>query len=865
MIQTLQRTRAWLPSLVGQIRSRSLRSHRPTSAACCRCLDLVFSGESRKRYVFQSAHLHSSVTGPQPLPISKPLINLQAGGTNPALRTLYYRLTRLLSLNITPLFVFDGRSRPAFKRNHKTHAHITPALTKSTKALLKLFGFPYHDAPGEAEAECAILQQQGVVDAVLSEDVDTLMFGCGTTFRNWSAQGGGGGKVTPTHVTVYERGAVEAESGLTSEGMVLVALMSGGDYLPEGVPKCGIRIAAECARAGFGADLCALGEDEQGLKEWRERLQWELNTNESGWFKRKHKAIKIPADFPDRTVLGYYTNPVVSNLEAVEKLGRNIKWDGQVDLLRLRETVRHAFEWRGKKGAAKFVRTLAPAFLARKLADGNALENIVKGLHGTREHLSTDGLKEIRISFVPGEVIIVDMIIEAEDEVEEGSEREGDEEGSEQGTRKVKDYDIFAVERIWVQDLYARRSLLEMITAWEQPSVAKGKAKKTAPKTNPKKKEKAAEMSILAYLNISKPSSQNIVSTAEKLREVERESEMGIWKDMRPVVASRVLLDCVAASGEFLNTNGPPAVAPKFIAEDIPPPKKKSSESKPKLAKGPARCPRDGDVQGYTGESDPWSRAKRPVKTLGIYGGQLPEPFDETSYPFIDDPYDLPDSLAPSPLPSPPPTRSRSPPLENSRYQAILISSSPEPVPAAHITLYIPPPSSPWRRCKSSPNPESPRPSTPTRDHTPEGPRTPTAAFQRLQVVDLLGDGTPDEGDGRLNRILEFSPTPLSPNVTIRKKREGKKLQGPQSALRSNSELRCTASIPFPLCISPLRRTVSATVEGRGEMRNGKTAKRVVLRESLEGRWEFIEDTWSVREGSKVWEDLDVLDLTGDD
>lgn len=51
MIQTLRRTRARLPSLVGQIRSRSLRSHRSTSASCRRCLDLVFSGESWKRYV----------------------------------------------------------------------------------------------------------------------------------------------------------------------------------------------------------------------------------------------------------------------------------------------------------------------------------------------------------------------------------------------------------------------------------------------------------------------------------------------------------------------------------------------------------------------------------------------------------------------------------------------------------------------------------------------------------------------------------------------------------------------------------------------------------------------------------------------
>lgn len=678
-------------------------------------------------------------------------------------------------------------------------------------------------------------------------------------------------------MTVYERGAVEAASGLTPEGMILVALMSGGDYLPEGVSKCGIRIAAECARAGFGADLCALGEDEEGLREWRERLQWELVTNESGWFRRKHKAIKIPADFPDRKVLGYYLTPAVSSQEEIEKLGRNIKWDGQVDLLRLRETVRHTFEWRGRGGAAKFVRTLAPALLARKLADG-ALENIVKGLHGMREHFSTDGLKELRISFVPGEVIIVDMVAEEEDEVEEGPEHEDDEE---EGARKVKEYDIFAVERIWVQHLYARRSLLEMVTAWEQPKPAKGKAKKTTPKANPRKtKDKATEGSILAYLGVSESGSRNIVAiAAEKPREVERGSEVGVWKDMRPVVVGRVSLDSVAALAESWDTNSRPVAArdpprTKSTFEDAPPPKKKPLESKIKPAKKPTRRQRDRSVQGSEEETDAWPRVRESLETpppcgqrfsaLRTYGELSPQSLDEASCPPIEEPYELPEALpeelAHSPLPSLP--------LTNLRFRTILISSSPEPTPP-HSAVYVSRPTTPSRRCESSP-----RPSTPTCDHTPKkprtpsaGPQTPTAAFRRLQVVDISDDGTPDGRDGRLNRMLEFSPTqtPLSPNVTIRKKREGKKSRGPQPVLRSNDKIGRPAPVPFTLCISPLRKTVTATPEGRGKVRNAKTAKRVVLRESLEGQWGYIEDTWSVGEGRKVWEELEVLDLTGDD
>ena len=46
------------------------------------------------------------------------------------------------------------------------------ALLSKTLDALKV---PHHRAPGEAEAECAKLQQEGIVDAVWSEDGDTLI------------------------------------------------------------------------------------------------------------------------------------------------------------------------------------------------------------------------------------------------------------------------------------------------------------------------------------------------------------------------------------------------------------------------------------------------------------------------------------------------------------------------------------------------------------------------------------------------------------------------------------------------------------------------------------------------------------------
>ena len=40
-------------------------------------------------------------------------------------------------------------------------------------------------APGEAEAELAYLNRIGVIDAVLSDDVDTFVFGAHTVIRKY--------------------------------------------------------------------------------------------------------------------------------------------------------------------------------------------------------------------------------------------------------------------------------------------------------------------------------------------------------------------------------------------------------------------------------------------------------------------------------------------------------------------------------------------------------------------------------------------------------------------------------------------------------------------------------------------------------
>ena len=391
--------------------------------------------------------------------------------------------------------MFDGPNKPPFKRNKRTGPNIASIPEFLAKQLLKQFGFPFHIAPGEAEAECALLQREGMVDAVLSEDVDTLMFGSGLTIRNWSPEGSK--SKTPTHVNLYD--AVKTKSGasgLDREGMVLVALMSGGDYIPEGIPGCGPKLACEAARAGFGKELCNISRSNKiQLRVWRERLAHELRTNESKFFKTKHSALVIPEDFPNPEVLGYYTHPAISGPEKLARLKSTLQWDQPINFAELRTFTADAFDWTKLGGAKNFIRNLAPAVLLQQLRlrgrpDSQATENLdeiaaeeaklVKSIHGKRNHPSTDETTELRIAFRAAELVDIDLSIEepddetpqdqSDDEVE-AQEVDDDDDAALEPTAKKRapsKYDPSQVEKMWILETFVKVGVPLKVQDWEE-------------------------------------------------------------------------------------------------------------------------------------------------------------------------------------------------------------------------------------------------------------------------------------------------------------------------------------------------------------------------------------------------------------
>ncbi|KAJ8130322.1 hypothetical protein O1611_g3308 [Lasiodiplodia mahajangana] len=471
------------------------------------------------------------------------------GGSNPAIRTLFYRLLRLLSLSIQPIFVFDGPNKPTFKRN-KRSGRGDGMASAMAKRLIRLFGFIVHDAPGEAEAECALLQQNGIVDAVLSEDVDTIMFGCTRTLRNWSAEGTKGSK-TPTHVSMYDSLELsQGASGLDREGMVLVALMSGGDYIPEGIPGAGIKVACEAARAGFGKSLCQLKRsDTSELASWKERLTYELRHNESGFFRTRHKALNIPDDFPNMEVLRYYTHPVVSPARTLDRL-RQQTWDGQIDVRGLRDFVRETFDWSYRIGAIKFIRVLAPCLLVRKFMQRSAEQDnapmgtneiergaseLVKSIKSRRAHFSTDATPELRISFIPTSIVgydfqeepdeVIDfgrdgLALNSDDEMEEPADEGGDVDSTAK-TGARKPFSPTDVDLVWVPEVIARAGIPSMVEEWEE-----GQRAKTVARSKPKASKQKAKAGGAAASSLDKfvKVTKNNVPQAAKINKPTRQS-----------------------------------------------------------------------------------------------------------------------------------------------------------------------------------------------------------------------------------------------------------------------------------------------------------------------------------------------------
>jgi flap endonuclease-1 len=177
---------------------------------------------------------------------------------------IFNKTVQFLSVGVQPIYVFDGKppeekweclqarhkkvndckdkmeakndiSEEERKSLEKGTIRVTKDHVADIKRMFDLMGVSYvHNPVGEAEAYAAELCRIGYVDAVVTEDMDTLAYGCPKVLRNCIDR-----SIKRRDVlTCFSYAPIIEAFKMTHEQFVDVCILSGCDYCPT-IPKIG--------------------------------------------------------------------------------------------------------------------------------------------------------------------------------------------------------------------------------------------------------------------------------------------------------------------------------------------------------------------------------------------------------------------------------------------------------------------------------------------------------------------------------------------------------------------------------------------------------------------------------------------------
>lgn len=240
----------------------------------------------------------------------------------------------------------DDALREDFNRQQRDmEATITDEMKEDILQLLSIFGIPWVEAPAEAEAQCATLEELLLVDGVVTEDSDAFVFGAKNVYKNLFDD--------KKYVEVYRSQEAEKVLGVCRNEYIALAMMLGGDYT-SGIKGVGIVNGMEVIQA-FPVRYNLRG-GLQAFRKWLDGLDIiddkrrddesdAANDNENNrelHFRKKHKSARTlwqaPKDFPAENILQAYSNPVV------DKSRNTFSW-GEPDLENIRLFAESKMGW----------------------------------------------------------------------------------------------------------------------------------------------------------------------------------------------------------------------------------------------------------------------------------------------------------------------------------------------------------------------------------------------------------------------------------------------------------------------------------------------------------------------------------------
>jgi len=259
---------------------------------------------------------------------------------------LFYRNVNLLALGMKLVYVFDGKppelkmeeiGRRSAQRREANDRYLRALqagdlsqarkyaeastvlrsdLVSDAKELLQAMGIPWVDAPSEGEAQASRMAIEGTVDAVASQDHDSLVFGTPILVRNINISGkrrlpskGIVINVQPERIRLSD---LLNSTGLTREQLVDFAILLGTDFNPDGFEGVGPATAVKyLKRYGRLEEIAELKESLQQVR-YQEIRDLYLNAPSTRGVKPEWKS-------PDREkLLSYLVDEHSFSQERVE-------------------------------------------------------------------------------------------------------------------------------------------------------------------------------------------------------------------------------------------------------------------------------------------------------------------------------------------------------------------------------------------------------------------------------------------------------------------------------------------------------------------------------------------------------------------
>ncbi|RNA31809.1 DNA repair complementing XP-G cells [Brachionus plicatilis] len=212
--------------------------------------------------------------------------------------------------------------------NDRLSGAVERHIIDDAKILLQLFGLPYIQSPGEAEAQCAFLDYTSQTDGSITEDSDVWLFGGKKVYKNFFG--------TDQFIDFYSDSVIKSQIGLDREALIDIALLVGSDYT-EGVENVGIVKAVEILNEFEGNGL----EKLKNLKEWQKTTK-NLSKKSIPKIRQAFLKLNLSESFPSEVVYNAYINP------DIDKSTDEFSWS-MPDLDSIRKFLIKKMNWSMKK------------------------------------------------------------------------------------------------------------------------------------------------------------------------------------------------------------------------------------------------------------------------------------------------------------------------------------------------------------------------------------------------------------------------------------------------------------------------------------------------------------------------------------